>query len=222
VEVEAVEVDGRLALTDGSELCLPGIWVPATSERRGKKARWRSAWRKIIEDGAWVYRIDRPHQVDRYGCRIAAIETSDGVPLDDALLEAGWAMVNPTSMSDDDDVIDAKLDLEDRARRAGRGIWRQADAMPKKADNLMGWIGSRQLVEGRVQRVSDNDRYVYLNFGRDWRTDFTVRLHRKMIEAQGFDATNLDGKTLRVRGVLQDSRGPLIDVSNLKQIELLP
>ncbi len=93
---------------------------------------------------------------------------------------------------------------------------------PKPADDLSAWVGTRQLVEGRVRRVSETDRYVYLNFGIDWRTDFTTRLDRKMIKSAGFDVTALRGKKLRVRGVLVESRGPLIDIAHLKQIEFLP
>ena len=89
-------------------------------------------------------------------------------------------------------------------------------------DDLSHRIGERQLIEGRVRRVSDNDRYVYLNFGSDWRTDFTIRLDRKMIDTAGFDISRLAGTRLRARGVLQESRGPLMDIMHLQQIELLP
>lgn len=222
VAVEAIGKDGVLTLTDGSKICIPGIWVPAIAGMEYQKDPWRSAWRGIIEDGAFLHRVERRQYYDRYGCLNAHVETADGVALSHALLEAGWAAVDPASMQDDARDINAMLVLEDRARQARRGIWRRANAMPKKADQLSDWIGTRQLVEDRVQRVSGNDRYVYLNFGADWRTDFTVRLDRRTIDAIGFDPADLEGKKLRVRGVLQESRGPLIDVSSLKQIELLP
>lgn len=213
---------GALMLADGDELCLAGIWAPAVSREADRAAGWQAAWRRIIEDSDFYHETDQPTAHDRYGCSLATIENGDGASLQQLLLAVGWALVDPSSAPTMEGAIDAMLALEDRARLAGRGIWKNKAARPKPADDLSAWVGTRQLVEGRVRRVSETDRYVYLNFGNDWRTDFTTRLDRKMIEATGFDTTALDGKKLRVRGVLVESRGPLIDITHPKQIEFLP
>jgi hypothetical protein len=152
----------------------------------------------------------------------AAVDSADGVPLQHTLLAAGWAAVDPLSALDSGDSIDRMLALEDHARQAGLGIWQDLDVLPDKAADLAARIGTRQIVEGRVRRVSSNKRYVYLNFGVDWRTDFTVRLDQTMIESAAFDAADVDGRRLRVRGVLEEARGPLMTISHLKQIEFLP
>ncbi len=221
-EIEKVSERGALVLADGSELCLAGIWAPAATREVDRAARWRVAWRAIIAENELFRVIGQPDIYDRYGCAIATIENRDGASLQQLLLAAGWALVDPLSASKETGVVDAMLALEEGARSARRGIWSNRVVLPKPADDLSAWVGTRQLVEGRVQRVSETDRYVYLNFGNDWRTDFTTRLDQKMIKATGFDAAALDGKKLRVRGVLVQSRGPLIDIAHPKQIEFLP
>ncbi|MEM9627778.1 MAG: thermonuclease family protein [Pseudomonadota bacterium] len=218
VEIDKVSERGRLLLANGDEICLAGIRAPMAPNVRG----WRAAWQRLVEDVDLFQRTDRPDEHDRYGCVFARLENVDGVPLQELLLTAGWALVDPLSGVDQVSDIDAMLSLEDRARAAKQGMWKAISSRPKAADDLSDWIGTRQLVEGRVRRVSETKRYVYLNFGNDWRTDFTTRLDRKMIQKTGFDAEALDGKRLRVRGVLVESRGPLIDITHLKQIEFLP
>lgn len=222
VEIEAVGDGGTLKLGDDQSLCLAGIWVPGGPSSEGVSAGWPSAWRKIIRDGGFGYPVDGLPRHDRYGCALADIENDEGRSLADTLLEAGWASVDPTSAPEDPAVIDAMLAFENLARRARRGLWKDVTFRPKAAGSLADWIGTRQLVEGRVHRVSENDRYLYLNFGADWRTDFTTRLDRKMMKPGGFEAADYDGKKLRVRGVVVESRGPLIDIVHLKQIEFLP
>ena len=221
-EVETVSQNGSLVLADGTELCLAGIWVPNGAKGKGGSATWRSAWGQIISGKAVSYRTGSSQAHDRYGCEHADVEVDDGLLLHHALLSAGWAIVDPVSASDSPADIESMLRLEDQARTAGRGLWKRSQVGPRKTDDLAPWIGTRQLVEGRVRRVSDNDRYVYLNFGADWRTDFTARLNKKMMISAGMDKNSFDGRKLRIRGVLQESRGPLIDIAHLKQIEFLP
>lgn len=221
-EIEEVSEHGALVLADGDELCLAGIRSPDASNTSRRMSGWRAAWRRIIKEANFSHRAGQPTGHNRYGCSLVVVENDDGTPLQQQLLAAGWASVDPLSAPKEAGAVDSMLALEERARSAGRGMWTDPAVRPKAADDLSAWIGTHQLVEGRVQRVSETDRYVYLNFGNDWRTDFTTRLNRKMIEKTGFDAAALDGKKLRVRGVLMESRGPLIDIAHLKQIEFLP
>lgn len=222
VEIEKVSEHGALVLLNGDEVCLGGIWAPVASRRGDQATGWRAAWQRIIEETDVFLQADQTASSDRYGCSLATIKSDDGSSLQQILLAAGWALVDPLSASERAGAVDTMLASEDRARSAGLGIWTDKAAWPKAADDLSAWMGTRQLVEGWVRRVSETDRYVYLNFGNDWRTDFTTRLDRKMIDKAGFDVTALDGRKLRVRGVLVESRGPLIDIAHPKQIEFLP
>ena len=73
-------------------------------------------------------------------------------------------------------------------------------------------------------RVAPTERYVYLNFGADWRS----RLHRARAapelagELAGLDLAGLAGRMVEVRGVVLEAGGPLIELSHPEQIQVLP
>ena len=53
---------------------------------------------------------------------------------------------------------------------------------------------SYQLVEGTVAAVGEGGGRIYLNFAKDWRSDFTVSVDRK--DAPAFAAAGIDLKGL--------------------------
>jgi len=221
-QVRAVSDRGVLTLADGRQLCLGNIWLGGESRSK----RQRAALKEVLgalTDGQTL-RIDQgdPSTFDRYGCLMANIETDDGITLQQALLERGLAMVQPSLASTLPHHVDDWLAVEAKARQAGLGLWQDQRFKPKKAMAMAQHIGKISLVEGHVVRVSNNDRYMYLNFGQDWRTDFTVRVRNKLLKQDGIGPADFDGKRLRVRGFVQEARGPLIDISHLKQIEVMP
>ena len=86
-------------------------------------------------------------------------------------------------------------------------------------------IHSYQLVEGTVVAVGEGGGRLYLNFTKDWRSDFTVSVDRKnasAFAAAGIDLKALAGKRLRARGFLAWRDGPTIEATHPEQIELLP
>ena len=221
-QVRSLSDQGVLTLADGRQICLSGVRLIG-SERQSAK----SILSDLIDGRAVRLWHDKEPTYDRYGCLYAKIETDDGVLLQEALLQRGSAMVKPmpslpTHSSTSSDEIDRWLVIEEEARQAGLGLWRDQRFRPKMASAMAEHIGTTSLVEGRVVRVSSNDRYAYLNFGRDWRTDFTVRIRNKLLKQDGIEPGDFDGKQLRVRGFVQEARGPLIDISHLKQIEVMP
>ena len=85
-------------------------------------------------------------------------------------------------------------------------------------------VGTFQIVVGKVLNTAANNGTIYLNFGQDWRRDFTVTISQddaKTFRRMGVDPLNYEGKLIRVRGIVQLMNGPEIVVGNPKQIELL-
>jgi hypothetical protein len=83
--------------------------------------------------------------------------------------------------------------------------------------------GKFVLVEGKVLSVHATSGTIYLNFGRRWTRDFSViilRRRRPNFVAAGIDPMQLRGRTLRVRGVIEMRRGPVIEAEAPEQIEL--
>ena len=85
-------------------------------------------------------------------------------------------------------------------------------------------MGRFLIVRNRVLRVELTESYVYLNFGADWRADFTVRAqHTELAGAlAGLDLAGLAGRMVEVRGVVLEAVGPLIELSHPEQIRVLP
>ena len=117
---------------------------------------------------------------------------------------------------------------EREARAKRRGVWASAPyriASALDVKRLGRLIHSYQLVEGRVAAVGEGGGRIYLNFARDWRSDFTISVARKdasAFTAAGIDLKALAGRRVRVRGFLAWRNGPMIEASHPEQIELLP
>jgi endonuclease YncB( thermonuclease family) len=208
----------RLELADGQSVRLAGIRVPPTAAEQARALLAELAANRALRLGTG------PAPLDRYGDLVAQVERADGLWLQGALLEHGLAQVR--TRPDEVARAAAMLRLEQAARAAGRGLWRQPALAPRPADQLADAVGSFQIVHGRVLRVAPTDHYVYLNFGHDWRSDFTLRLRRAELDA-GFARSPLDvlalaGRRVEVRGFVLEAGGPLIELSHPEQIQVLP
>ncbi|MEM1040592.1 MAG: hypothetical protein AAGI12_14110 [Pseudomonadota bacterium] len=161
---------------------------------------------------------------DRYG-RIAAQLVGDGTAwVQGALLSRGLALAQgETGLAAK--CLSALQGAERVAEVNKRGHWgdgafvMSAEDVPKLQERQ----GQFLLVRGKVLSVGDRKRRVYLNFGQKWNQDFTVSLAKSGRGAFKGDMAAIlasKDKTVRVRGVLEWSGGPLIRVVDEGQIEL--
>ena len=91
-------------------------------------------------------------------------------------------------------------------------------------DDILAGIGRFVVVEGKVLSVRQAGATTYLNFGRNWTRGFAVTISRRMlpaVEAAGIVPKSLENRRIRVRGWVEGSTGPRIDVHRVGQIELL-
>jgi micrococcal nuclease len=160
---------------------------------------------------------------DRNGRILAHVVRDDGLWIQGEMLRRGWARMY--TFPDNRRLADDMRRLEHEARRARRGIWAEAFYAVRRADSaaLVRDNGTYQIVAGRiVDAARVNDR-VYLNFGTDFRADFTISVGRRDLPA--FDQANVDllalaGKDIEVRGWIALRGGPAIEVSHPEQIEI--
>jgi hypothetical protein len=63
----------------------------------------------------------------------------------------------------------------------------------------------------------------FLNFGPDYKTDFTIAIAKRDFRnfGRGFDPKRYAGQSVRVRGWVEAINGPNIDVTHPEQIEVL-
>ncbi len=164
---------------------------------------------------------------DRHGRALAHLFRDDGLWVQRAMLEAGMARVY--SFADNRVAIDELLGAERAARAVGRGLWGHPHYRVRTAAALEDAIDSFHLVEGVVESASVVRGRIYVNFGADWRTDFTITVaprDRRKFEAAWADAgfasvAALAGLRVRVRGWIGRYNGPQIVADHPEQIELL-
>lgn len=162
---------------------------------------------------------------DRYKRLIAHVYLPDGTWINGKMIEDGNAFVY--SFADNRIKIKELLELEQKARTAGKGLWQEERWKSLPADRPFPekLMGDFAFVEGRVKKVDAPRSITYLNFGDDWGQDFTVEIRPEHLQA--FLDDNIDpiyyypGRQVRVRGVLKPVNGVLMTVTHPEQIETL-
>ncbi len=224
--VHAVDaIDGHSVKLDGEVAVLAGIEVPLASDGQYAQ-RWAEKARLALHDlvaGRMLALTMVGPGRDRYARILAQIADENGVWLQGELLRAGLARVWVTS--DPPDRLEDMLKLENEARLAKRGLWGDAFFAVLSADVIdRRHLDRLQLVEGKVKAVATIRGITYLNFGNDWRSDFTIELDaqtRRAFVKAGKDPAKLKDKTIRVRGWPLWRNGPAIEAKYPAQLEVL-
>ena len=218
-----VEQNGAIVLTDGRAVHLEGIRLPQGPLDRAPQAFSAQALLSIksLAGSTPLTLTSIPPKEDRYDrIRVQAFAGDGWIQYD--LLGQGLARVSIAP-----DRMECAADLlasETRARSAHAGIWASPAYAIRSPQNLWPDLGTFQIVEGRVLNAIKRNGRAYLNFGSDWRTDFTVTVDADDIanfRKFGVDPMSYVGQTIRVRGLVQSLNGPEIEVPNPQSIEVL-
>lgn len=230
-------IDGdTLILTDGTHVRLLDINTPelahdgATAEAYAEQAKL--ALRNLVDERDVMIETGK-HDHDQYGRLLGHVYLLPGRGWVNAtLVRDGFAHVY--TFADNAMYPKELLDYENQARVAKRGLWalpqwQLRDAARCCADED---IGTFKVVEGKVWDATwvKNRQYkrTYLNFGRNWRTDFSVVIDgkdEKYFRQAGIKSRLLtdyyNGKRVRLHGYLQPVNGTLMRVTHPAQIEVL-
>ena len=226
IVVEVIDGDTVL-LKDGRQVRLVGIQAPKLPLGRANFTKWPLAdeAKGALEGLALGRQVSLGYggrRQDRRGRELAHLFAEDGSWLQGALLQQGLARVY--SFRDNRARIVEMLVLERQARTARRGIWRVPYYRVLTATETPKFIDTFQLVEGTVLDVAVVRGRLYINFGADWRQDFTVTFaarDRALLDRSGFDYRALKDRRIRVRGWLKRWNGPMIEATHPEQIEVL-
>lgn len=94
----------------------------------------------------------------------------------------------------------------------------------REALETSAYTNDYQIVRGVIAEATEVRGRIFLNFGTDWRTDFTVTIAPRDVATfaeSGLDPLSWPGRAIRVRGWLEWYNGPMVEASHLEQIELL-
>lgn len=244
--VVASVIDGdTLVLEDGREVRLTGIQAPKLPLGRPNFDAWPLAdeARDAVADLALgkraMLRFGGAH-MDRHKRVLAQVfiarENGGFDWLQKEILGRGLARVY--TFSDNRACGEELLEAERAARGKALGIWandfydiRDAADVPV----LLERIGRFELVEGRVTSAALVRGRLYLNFGDDYREDFTVTVQERDVKlfgteepwasflagAEPADVRGLAGRRVRVRGWLDRYNGPEMEATHPEQIEFV-
>jgi micrococcal nuclease len=226
-------VDGdTVELDNGMVVRLVGIQAPKPPLGRPGFEAWALAdeAKAALVDLVMGVRVSLRYgglQVDRYGRQLAHLyiddgQGDDGIWVQGELLRRGMARVY--SFRDNRALVAAMLALEGEARANGRGIWSGAFYTVRQAEPPRLPIDRFELVEGLVVAATIVRGRAYINFGADWKTDFTASIEsrdRRLFDDAGFDIEALQGHRVRVRGWVESWNGRMINISHPEQIEVL-
>jgi endonuclease YncB( thermonuclease family) len=228
-------LDGEtVALDDGTELRLIGALAPRAIDADAEVGVWPAevaameALRGLVLGKSIELAFAHGDRADRYGrLQAHAFLLDDGGRrwVQGHMVEHGFARAYAPAGARV--CSDALLATERPAREARRGLWAGAAYQVRPAGRpaeLLRYRATFQLVEGKVVRVGQTRGNIYLNFDRSWRRGFSVSLRRddsSLLAAYASDPRALEGRSVRVRGWIEQRGGPFIDLSSGGLIEFL-
>lgn len=168
--------------------------------------------------------INPDRRTDRYDRILAQIYVPDGhggeIWAEEKLLASGLAYVYPLSGREID--TPRMLAIEKTARAAQLGVWRLPEMQPTPADQAASQYGHYAFIQGKVAAAAKIKNKIYLNFGADWHTDFTIMVERHdWNNFRDLDLLALTGKTILARGFLHEDNGPMLRANNPGQLAIL-
>ncbi|WP_204165280.1 pentapeptide repeat-containing protein [Methylobacterium radiodurans] len=215
---------GEIRLASGARVLLDSLHWPAEPVA-GAARSWLEARRgrdlTVVPRGT-------PDRWGRQRADIVSDIVPDGLPegtepdLAGGLAAAGLAAIDPGEA--DALCRPALLRVEAGARARRLGLWQVPLPEARDAAALRALEGRFVVVEGVVRHVGERSARTYLDFVRRGEDGLTVtvskRTWRRVLE-HGLSAAGLTGRRVRVRGILEIRRGPVIDVTVPELVEPL-
>ncbi|MBN9353060.1 MAG: thermonuclease family protein [Hyphomicrobium denitrificans] len=234
VRTVARVLDGEtLVLDDGSGVRLIGALAPRARDAGAQAGAWPPETQAMqtlsnLVLGKRIKLAFGGRQKDRYGRFLAQVfleANGRSEWVQGTMLAAGQARAYgvPESFA----CVRELLAHEAEARRKRLGLWSNGVYRPMPAEqpgSLLKQRGKFERVIGTIASVGKTKSTTYLNFGTDWKSDFTVRIGKSVLAANPEFARTLDtlkSKTVVVRGWIERRNGPLIDIADVSQIEIV-
>jgi len=175
--------------------------------------------RKLVE-GKFIrveFDVDKK---DKYG-RLLGYCFADDIFVNAKLIEEGYAVLytRVPNVKYSKEFIEAQK----RARRNQKGLWSNFKAVLASQAHL--YINQIKAVKGEVISTYESDRCVYLNFGKDWKKDFTVVIFKdglRLFKQKGINPVEFyKNRIVEVTGRIKEYNGPEIIINSPSQIKIV-
>ena len=175
--------------------------------------------RKLVEGKSIRVEFDVVKK-DKYGRLLGYCFVGD-VFVNAELIKQGYATVYtwPPNVK----YVDTFVALGKQARVNKKGLWYDFKTIGHSQAHLH--INKVKAVRGEVVNTHKSKKCVYLNFGKNWRTDFTVVIFNDALTSfakKGIDPVVFyKNKKVEVVGRIKEYNGPEIIVNSPSQIEVI-
>lgn len=221
-------IDGdTIILSDGRHVRYIGIDTPEVRIRKNNEFVYlpqpfaleaKEFNRKLVEGKTIRLEFD-VEKTDKYG-RLLAYCFTDETFVNAKLLEEGYAVLYtyPPNVKYSETFVESQK----KARQENKGLWKDYETID--SDQAYNYINQLKTVKGKVLTTYDSGKVVYLNFGRNYKTDFTVVIFRnslKYFNDKGINpAIFYKGKSVEITGRIKEYNGPEIIVNTPAEIEV--
>jgi Staphylococcal nuclease homologue len=205
--LEGIGLRGELRLASGARAVLDSLRWPDAPDMAAAAQAWLDARRGT------ALTLTPRGQRDRWGRERADIQRAEGdEDLAGGLIGEGLAFADANEA---DSLCRPALHLVEAAARAKRlGLWREPLPAATDGPALRALAGRFVVVEGRLRHVGARSNRAYLDFGIRGTDALTVTVSKRTwrrVRARGLSAASLEGRPVRVRGVLEIWRGPTLE-----------
>lgn len=160
-------------------------------------------------------------RTNRMGQELAHLVKKDGdIWINGALVRHGYARAMPTDSNPE--MTEALYALEDEARAKNLALWSDEGWPVLTPETAAKGIGEYRLVAGTIESAATVKNNLYLNFGKNWKEDFTIMITpavRRDLARRGVDLQALTHTKVRARGYIRDYNGPYMELENDLRLE---
>lgn len=218
----------RFTTDDGDTIKLALVKAPEIWEKGAPYKDWpyaRQSKQALIDatKGQTMTLYCEGANTNRLGEIVAHVVMADGTWLQHSLISEGHIFVFPRPTRRRG--LAVLFQAEDAARASRKGLWALDNLRPIEATNPSIRAGWFHIVTGTVLNAQQVRQTIYLNFGDDWRTDFTVEIPASAFghfEKAGIAPLSFEGKRVEVRGWIDFKGGPRLLLQGPGQIRELP
>jgi micrococcal nuclease len=224
VVTEIIKPD-TLRLANGKIFKIDNIRVPLQLDSNAIEFLNKNVLNKKM--GFYIIGKDPIERADRFGHTLAHVVSEDGEWIQALMVSRGLAWVNGNENSRD--LFIPLLKYEDLARSQNLGLWKlPAFAIRDNETIHNNTYNSFQVYEGTIRSISAKDNFIFFNFDKNPKTDFTIVLNKERVPpfrlstgAHSHAPPDFNGKKIRIRGWVEEKNGPMIDLLFQEQIEFV-
>ena len=178
--------------------------------------------RELVADKEVALELDAQER-DKYGRLLAYVYLKNGEMVNEILAKEGYAylLTYPPNVKYADKFRKAQI----YARENEKGLWSKNIIKRISADDIETLnenIGDFVIVSGKVVNTFKSKSATYLNFGKDYKTDFTIVIFKNNYESFDFDLEkHYLFKEIEISGKLKKYNGPEIILNDSASIKII-